>query len=70
MANRTSLVIAHRLKTVVEADEILVLDQGRVVQRGRHAQLLKESGVYAALWSSLGNRDDVAPAVKPLIRTA
>ena len=69
-ANRTSLVIAHRLKTVVEADEILVLDQGRLVQRGRHAQLLKECGVYAALWSSLNNGADVAPAAKPRIRTA
>ncbi len=69
-ANPTSLVIAHRLKTVVEADEILVLEQGRIVQCGSHAQLLKESGVNAALWSSLGDRDDVALTVKPLIRTA
>ena len=48
---RTSLVIAHRLSTVVNADEILVLDQGRIVERGRHEDLLAKNGVYAALWS-------------------
>jgi ATP-binding cassette, subfamily B, heavy metal transporter len=48
--DRTTLVIAHRLSTVVDADEILVLDQGRVVERGRHALLLAQNGRYAAMW--------------------
>jgi ABC-type transport system involved in Fe-S cluster assembly fused permease/ATPase subunit len=48
--DRTTLMIAHRLSTVVDADEILVLDQGRVVERGRHAALLANNGVYAAMW--------------------
>jgi len=48
---RTTLVIAHRLSTVVEADEILVLEQGRVIERGRHADLLARGGAYAALWA-------------------
>jgi ATP-binding cassette subfamily B protein len=49
-ANRTTLVIAHRLSTVVGADEIIVLDQGRICERGRHADLLAKEGAYAAMW--------------------
>ncbi len=48
--NRTTLVIAHRLSTVVDAYEILVLDDGRIVERGNHAALLEEDGRYAAMW--------------------
>ncbi|MGV3770936.1 MAG: ABCB family ABC transporter ATP-binding protein/permease [Sphingobium phenoxybenzoativorans] len=47
---RTTIVIAHRLSTVVEADEIVVLDQGVVVERGTHAQLLAADGLYATMW--------------------
>lgn len=47
---RTTLVIAHRLTTVVDADEILVLEHGRIVERGTHESLLKERGVYAQMW--------------------
>eukprot|EP01094_Clydonella_sp_ATCC50884_P015562 TRINITY_DN2615_c1_g1_i1.p1 TRINITY_DN2615_c1_g1~~TRINITY_DN2615_c1_g1_i1.p1 ORF type:complete len:631 (-),score=258.59 TRINITY_DN2615_c1_g1_i1:25-1917(-) len=47
---RTSLVIAHRLSTVVHADEIIVLDQGRVVERGKHSELVQRDGVYAGMW--------------------
>ncbi|HEY0236174.1 MAG TPA: ATP-binding cassette domain-containing protein, partial [Afipia sp.] len=49
--NRTSLVIAHRLSTIVGADEIIVLDQGRIVERGTHAQLLAADGLYASMWN-------------------
>jgi ATP-binding cassette subfamily B protein len=50
-ARRTTLVIAHRLSTVVEADQIIVLDQGRVAERGTHAALLRKSGLYADMWA-------------------
>ncbi len=49
-AERSTVVIAHRLSTIIDADEILVLDHGRIVERGRHAALLAEDGVYAAMW--------------------
>jgi len=50
-ARRTAIVIAHRLSTVVDADQIVVLDQGRVAERGTHAQLLRKSGLYADMWA-------------------
>ncbi len=49
--DRTTLVIAHRLSTVVDADEVLVLDKGRVVERGTHQTLLAKRGAYAAMWA-------------------
>jgi ATP-binding cassette, subfamily B, heavy metal transporter len=49
--NRTTLVIAHRLSTIVGADEILVLDQGVIVERGTHHQLLAHGGLYASMWN-------------------
>ena len=49
--NRTSLVIAHRLSTIVGADEIIVLDQGRIAERGTHAELLAHGGLYASMWN-------------------
>ena len=48
--NRTTLVIAHRLSTVMDADEILVLDAGRIIERGTHHQLLSRNGVYTRMW--------------------
>ena len=48
--NRTSIVIAHRLSTIESADEILVIDQGRVVERGNHSELIAQAGIYANLY--------------------
>jgi ABC-type transport system involved in Fe-S cluster assembly fused permease/ATPase subunit len=49
--NRTTLVIAHRLSTIVSADEIIVLDNGVIVERGTHYQLLEAKGLYASMWN-------------------
>jgi ATP-binding cassette subfamily B protein len=49
--NRTTLVIAHRLSTIVGADEIIVLDQGAIVERGTHFALLAANGLYASMWN-------------------
>ena len=57
-AGRTTLIIAHRLSTVVDADQILVLEDGRVVEQGRHHQLLARGGLYAQMWA----RQQAAPA--------
>jgi ATP-binding cassette, subfamily B, heavy metal transporter len=48
---RTTLVIAHRLSTIVGADEIIVLDQGEIVERGTHYALLAKNGLYASMWN-------------------
>ena len=63
---RTTLVIAHRLSTVVNADEILVLDQGEIVERGAHAVLLARDGVYAAMW----NRQNEVRRAEEILRRA
>jgi ATP-binding cassette, subfamily B, heavy metal transporter len=56
--NRTTLVIAHRLSTVVEADEIIVLDKGVIAERGTHAGLLRKKGLYAQLWNRQREADE------------
>jgi ATP-binding cassette subfamily B protein len=65
---RTTLVIAHRLSTVVDADQILVLQDGRVVERGRHGELLRQGGVYAGMWSRQQEEDETAERLKALAR--
>ena len=52
LQGRTSIVIAHRLSTIREADQILVIDDGRVVQRGRHEELLEQGGLYRDLYQT------------------
>ena len=50
MRERTSIVVAHRISTVKDADEILVLDDGRIAERGTHRELLERNGLYAAMY--------------------
>jgi ATP-binding cassette subfamily B protein len=64
--NRTTLVIAHRLSTVVDADEILVLDHGEIVERGRHAELVARDGHYASMW----NKQRQAAAALEILQAA
>ena len=54
IAGRTLLVIAHRLNTITEVDQICVMDEGRIVERGRHDDLLAKNGLYAKLWAASG----------------
>ena len=60
--NHTTLTIAHRLSTVVDADEILVLEHGRIVERGAHATLLAANGVYSRMWRLQQDEERRAPA--------
>ena len=60
LAGRTSLVIAHRLSTVRDADQILVVDDGRIVERGTHDELLARGGLYAELYRTQFDHQDVS----------
>jgi ATP-binding cassette subfamily B protein len=61
---RTTLVIAHRLSTVMDADQILVLGHGRIIERGTHPQLLEEKGEYARMWALQQQQAEVAEALE------
>jgi ATP-binding cassette subfamily B protein len=59
MAGRTSIVIAHRLSTILAADQILVMNRGRIVERGAHHELLAQGGLYAALYDTQFKREEI-----------
>ena len=56
--NHTTLIIAHRLSTIVHADQILVMDQGQIVERGSHLELIAKQGTYAQMWNMQKRQDD------------
>ena len=55
--NRTALIIAHRLSTVVAADKIIVLEAGKIAEQGTHEELLSNNGLYASMWSAQQDDD-------------
>ena len=68
--DRTTLVIAHRLSTIADARQILVMAQGRIVERGSHAELLAQQGLYADMWARQQARQDDPAAVSEAAEVA
>ncbi len=68
MENRTTLMIAHRLSTITDAEEILVLFEGKIVERGKHSQLLKNGKLYAAMWDRQQKEADEGLEAMPPVK--
>jgi ABC-type transport system involved in Fe-S cluster assembly fused permease/ATPase subunit len=68
-AGRTTLVIAHRLSTVVTADEIIVLEAGKIIERGRHSELMLTGGLYASMWDRQREADEAAERLRRVQET-
>lgn len=67
-AEHTTISVAHRLSTITDSDEILVMDQGRITERGTHAELLARDGVYSTMWRlQQAEDDDGLEASKPIV---
>ena len=70
MRGRTSLVIAHRLSTILSADVIFVVEAGRIVERGTHAELLARGATYARLYRTQFERGNVELSFQPAVSPA
>lgn len=64
-ANKTTIVVAHRLSTIIGADQILVLKDGIIVERGRHHELLEKNGLYAVMWNQQQQDEATEEAASP-----
>ncbi len=67
--NRATLVIAHRLSTVVDVDQILVMEAGRIVERGSHRELLEHGEVYAHMWALQQEEEEEEEEAKEAIKS-
>ncbi|KAG5895499.1 hypothetical protein JTB14_034815 [Gonioctena quinquepunctata] len=67
-SNRTTIIVAHRLSTVIHADEILVLQEGEIVERGRHEHLIGQEGVYANMWKQQQESKDSSSSVETKVK--